>query len=67
MSPRAKPKPTHGGAREGAGRPPLPGGGSIIRPVTLTAATIARVERWQRTHKLASFSAALRSIIEAAS
>lgn len=65
--PRKKQKKTaHGGRREGAGRPPLPEGHTSIVSVTLSGPHIEKVERWQDQHECATFSEALRQMIDAA-
>lgn len=60
-----RPRGRHGGKREGAGRPRL-GPGTVVVAVTLTARHLGKVERWQEAHDLASFSAALRAMIDVA-
>jgi hypothetical protein len=56
-----------GGRREGAGRKRLDGVGTQVVAVRLTPAHIERAERWQESHELENFSAAVRSMIDVAS
>lgn len=60
----AKRKRKHGGRRPGAGRKPLPEGHTTPVTVHLPAQHIAKVERWEEDHDAASFSDALRQIID---
>jgi len=54
----------HGGARAGAGRKPLPGGGSKVISFTLDNASRVLIARWMAEHNSKSASEALRQIIE---
>ena len=56
----------HGGARPGAGRPPIGGIGTQKVQAYLTGDEIAKVEAWVERHDLESFSAALREMVNAA-
>jgi len=55
---------THGGKRTGAGRKPLPGGGSKVISFTLDNASRVLIARWMAEHDSKSASEALRQIIE---
>ena len=53
---------THGGRREGAGRPPLEG--RVTRCYALTEQHVDLLEQYRQRHGLESASAALRHMIE---
>lgn len=54
-----------GGKRDGAGRPAIAGGG-VALSVILSTAHVRAVRQYQRVQKAASFSSALRALLDSA-